>query len=703
MTLNYKIKTPVLEVENLAVSYETRKGFVNAVRDVSFEINRGETFGLVGESGCGKSTVAYAIVNSLGRNGHIVDGKVVFQGRDLVGRSESELQELRGNDISMVFQDPMRALNPSLRVGEQISEVLTVHSKMEEDEVYIRCIDMLKRVYMPDPHLVMKRYPHQLSGGQQQRAIIAMALLNNPALLIMDEPTTALDVTVEAAVLDLIDELRHEFNTAILYITHNLGVIARVCDRIGVMYVGALVERADVEEIYSNPVHPYTQALIECVPRLGASKASSYLSPIRGRIPSPGNLPDGCVFAERCDYAGERCKIERPVIAEIGERHFVRCHKAVDESWELPKPEDWQLPIKEEKAGGNLFSVENSKGSILEVAELKTYYQQEQQSLAGLFGLSKKQFVKALDGVSFELQHGATLGVVGESGCGKSTLAKTISGLETPIGGKLDFLGIDISGAVNTRNLDLIQELQMVFQNPDSTLNPSFPVGYQIGRSLQRFQGLKSDRLREEIVSLLNAVRLDSSYYYRRPRQLSGGEKQRVAVARAIATHPKLIICDEPVSALDVSVQAAILNLLLGLQQKYSITMIFISHDLSVVRYFSDFIAVMYLGQFVEFGPAEQIYIPPYHPYTESLLAAVPIPDPAVEQKRIRLEGTVPSALNPPAGCRFHTRCPRRNMLPDGGAVCETEDPPLRKTQSGLGILCHLSLEELEKIDPVIH
>lgn len=689
--MDYRVKTPVLRVDHLAISYATRQGDVQAVCDVSFEIQQGETLGIVGESGCGKSTVAFGIVNFLGRNGRIVVGSILFQGQELRARSEEELRQLRGNQIAMVYQDPFQALNPSLRIAHQLSEVPIVHRYLSKAAAYKKCIDMLKRVYMPDPEMVMTRYPHQLSGGQQQRVVIAMALLNNPALLIMDEPTTALDVTVEAAVLDLVDELRQEFDTAILYISHNLGVIARVSDRVGVMYAGEMVELASVEDVFACSLHPYTQALMRCVPKLGLSKASSYLCPIRGHVPPPTNLPPGCVFEPRCAYAGRQCRQEHPVLRQATEGHSVRCHYAE----EIVKGD--RLPPEELRPDFALSAQRENGQPILRAHHVRTYYEQASTSMASLVGLGRKLHVKAVDDVSLDLLKGGTLGIVGESGCGKSTLAKTIVGLEPLSDGKLEFLGFDISVPVKDRDLKLIKELQMVFQNPDSTLNPSFTVGYQIGRSLQRFKTVPRRQVRAEVIRLLDLMRLGERYYDRLPRQLSGGEKQRVGIARAFAARPALVLCDEPVSSLDVSVQAAVLNLLLEIQQKYGTTMLFIGHDLSVVRFFSDFVAVMYLGKMCEIGPADVIYAPPYHPYTEALLSAVPIPDPRAEQKRIRLSGTVPSALHPPGGCRFNTRCPRKL-----GAICETHEPPCQDAGGGHHISCHIPLEELRKVEPVV-
>ncbi|HSG26245.1 MAG TPA: ABC transporter ATP-binding protein [Anaerolineales bacterium] len=686
---------PVLKLEDVAVAYKVRGGEIEAVQNVSFEINRGETHGIVGESGCGKSTVAWAILNFLGANGYVKRGSIKFLGQELVGVTGEELRRLRGDQIAMVYQDPMQALNPSMRLGDQMSEVLTVHQQMEKTKAEKRCIEMLERVYMPDAANVMKRYPHQISGGQQQRVVIAMALLNNPALLIMDEPTTALDVTVEAAVLDLIAELRRDFDTAIMYITHNLGVVARVSTRVGVMYAGEMVERATVEEIYKNPQHPYTQGLIRCVPKLGADKATSMLYPIRGRVPPPNNRPSGCIFGPRCDYVQERCRAERPELRQTEGGSWVRCHFA-----EEIDPSQWTS--SDEVAPPKLDADKQHGDPILELKDLRKYYQVQGSSLKDVIGLGETRYVKAVEGANFSVLQGSTLGIVGESGCGKSTLIKTIIGLEDPTSGEAKFLGVDIANNISSRQQHLIQELQMVFQNPDSTMNPSYTVGQQIGRPMKHFGTVPKNQIRSEVIKLLEAMRLGENYYDRLPRQLSGGEKQRVGIARALASHPDLVLCDEPVSALDVSVQAAILNLLLEIQQEFNTTLIFIAHDLSVVRFFSDQVAVMYLGQFMEIGPAEAIYAPPYHPYSEALLSAVPIPDPTVKQKHIRLKGSVPSAIDPPGGCRFHTRCPRRELLPDGGKICEVETPPWRQVTEDHRIFCHLPLEILSTFDPVI-
>lgn len=688
-----KKQAPVLKLEDLSVAYKVRKGEVEAVQDVSFEIHRGEAVGVVGESGCGKSTVAWTVVNFLGSNGYVKRGSIQFQGQDLVNRSQEELRRLRGDQIAMVYQDPMKALNPSMRIGDQMIEVLTVHKKIAVNEARNRCIQMLKRVYMPDPENVLRRYPHQLSGGQQQRVVIAMSLLNDPALLIMDEPTTALDVTVEAAVLDLIGELREEFDTAIMYISHNLGVISRVCSKVAVMYAGKVVEFSDVENIFRAPKHPYTQGLIRAIPKLGDDKLSSQLYPIPGRVPAPNKRPQGCVFHPRCDYVQGLCRNKRPDLRLVNENTWVRCHFAEDINPDEWVPED--LPeISTRKTVGDEV--------ILSVDHAKTYYDVQGSTLKDLLKMNPTKYVKAVEDASFEVKRGRTLGIVGESGCGKSTLIKSIIGLEEMTSGEANFMGLDITQPLSKRSNEVMKELQMVFQNPDSTMNPSYTVGQQIARPMRKFGVVPKNQVKAEVIKLLKSMRMGENYYDRFPHQLSGGEKQRVGIARALATYPDLVLCDEPVSALDVSVQAAILNLLLQIQRKYGTTMLFIAHDLSVVRFFSDEIVVMYLGQMMEIGPSESIYAPPFHPYTEALLSAVPVIDLGTQQKRIRLEGNVPSAINPPTGCRFHTRCPRRSLMPDGGKACEAETPPWRDMGDGHKIFCHLPEETLRSFEPVI-
>ena len=681
-------QSPILSLRNVAISYKTRQRDIQAVRDVSFDIFRGENLGLVGESGCGKSTVAFSIVNFLGRNGKITHGDIFFKGEQLLNRSEKELRQLRGADISMVYQEPMSALNPSMRIQDQLAESLITHRGLPKNQAFEESIATLKKVYMPDPEAVMLRYPHQLSGGQQQRVLIAMAMLNNPSLLIMDEPTTALDVTVEAAVLDLIAELQERYQTATLYISHNLGVVARVSHKVAVMYAGEIVELADTHTIYRNPIHPYTMGLMRCLPDVDAPKGTRILQPIKGRVPSPANLPQGCIFYPRCTFAISDCESKHPDLVEVSKGHQARCLRSLE--WKVVKMA-WEMEeIEKQPCPGRTILDDKT---ILNVKQVKVYYPVPFKTVGGFIGLEKRRFVHAVDNVSFMIQHGRTLGIVGESGCGKSTLAKAIVGLEPLSGGKIDFLGLDISQPINRRTKATIKEIQMVFQDPNGVLNPSYSVGDQIAFSLRRFKTVPANQVRTEVERLLQAVKLDASYYSRLPRQLSGGEKQRIGIARAISTNPAMVVCDEPVSALDVSVQAAVLNLLLEIQNTSNTTMILISHDLSSVRFFADDVAVMYLGRVVEIGSCESIYQPPNHPYTIALLAAVPRPDPDLVTSQIRLSGNVPSAVNPPSGCRFNTRCPFKI-----GDICEKEEPPQRDMGNGHLIFCHYSPEDLSNL-----
>jgi peptide/nickel transport system ATP-binding protein len=684
----------VLDVRNLSINYRTRFGEINAVRGVSFNVRRGETLAIVGESGCGKSSIAFAVVNFLGMNGVIRNGQILFQNQDMVGRSYQELRRLRGNQVSMVFQDPMQALNPSLCLGRQMIEVLVTHQRLSTREARAKAMAMLRRVHMPDPLCIMARYPHQISGGQQQRIVIAMAMLNNPALLIMDEPTTALDVTVEATVLDLVAELKEAYNTGIIYITHDLGVVARVADRMAVMYAGEIVEVGPADSIFARPHHPYTQGLLRCVPKLGSRKETTMLNPIRGRVPQPAERQEEeCSFHPRCDFASDECAYRRPELRTVDLNHRVRCHEADKLKGELScQPE---LSGFESLSGKSTIS---DFPPLLTISNVKTYYRQDAKSFLNWMGFGSPNYVKAVDEVSFEIPRGSVFGLVGESGCGKTTLIKTILGLESATAGQLLFDDQDITRPLRARDLNQVQKIQIVFQNPDATLNPFYSVGDQIARPLLRFGVVSKSMAKERAMELLRAVRLPQTFYERFPRQLSGGEKQRVGLARALASEPELILCDEPVSALDVSVQAAVLKLLLDIQKEFDTTLLFISHDLSVVRFICDTIAVMYLGQLVEIGPTEAVVCPPYHPYTAALLSAVSVPDPQVKTSNIRLSGDVPSAADVPSGCRFHTRCPWRGLVVNDGEKCRKEVPQYKEGRDGHLILCHLNNQQLSDI-----
>jgi peptide/nickel transport system ATP-binding protein len=681
--------SPVLEVRGLEISFTTKEGLVRAVRGVSLDIWNGETLGLVGESGSGKSTLAYALTKYVPANGRITAGSVRFRGEEILTKSEKEMNKIRGDRITMVYQDPMAALNPTMKIGSQLVEVLAEHKGLRQKAARRGCLDMLGRVRMPDPAAILERYPHQLSGGQQQRVLIAMALLTNPALLILDEPTTGLDVTVEAAILDLIQELRQEFGITSLYISHNLGVVSNVSDRVVVMYAGELVESGPVRDVFLAPLHPYTEALFRCIPAITQRGGSRGLYPIPGSVPSLREQTIGCIFQPRCQRATERCRLSRPALEEAGSGRLARCfYPGVAGTW-------WAVPQPAEQAKHE--SKVKEAEVVLKADQLATYFRAQSTGLAGLAGSMAKKPVRAVDGVAFEVQKRTTLGIVGESGCGKTTLAKCIAGLVPLTAGRLEFLSQELSPVVEKRPRIVLQELQMIFQNPDSTLNPRHSIGEAIARPLAQFKTIPASEVRHEVIRLLETVQLSEECYDRLPHQLSGGEKQRVAIARAFAGRPALVLCDEPLSALDVSVQAAVLNLLLEMQQRYGTTMLFISHDLSVVHQWCDRVAVMYLGEFCEVGPTEAIFGPPYHPYTEALLSAMPIPDPTVEKSRIRLSGSVPSAMDPPTGCRFHTRCPR--FL---GRVCEAEAPPWRQISEEHLIRCHISIANLQEVGPVI-
>ncbi|MFT4037966.1 MAG: ABC transporter ATP-binding protein [Thermomicrobiales bacterium] len=675
--------SPVLEVEGLRVAYGRGPKQVAAVRGASLTVRAGEVLGLVGESGCGKTTLAFAAIGHVAAGGEITGGAVRFRGQDVFAMSPRELQRLRGRDVAMVFQNPMASLNPSMRIGDQIAEVLEIHEGLTGKRAERRVNELLGSVHLPDPQAMAQRFPHQLSGGQQQRVVIAMGLACNPSLLIMDEPTTGLDVTTEATILDLVDELRRTTNAAIVYVSHNLGVIARVCDRVAVMYAGEIVEEAPIDELFARPRHPYTAGLLNAVPNL--SRAGQPLTPIPGQLPKPGNLPAGCAFAPRCQYARDVCRGEAPALFDAGPGHRSRCF-----FW----PE---VRLARGRRGSNDAERAPARAAgspILTIADLEKHYRQQPGLLPGLGGA----VVRAVDGVSLELAAGETLAVVGESGCGKSTLSSCIIGLQEPDAGEIRLDGKALPARASARPREMRRQIQVVFQNPDTALNPAHTIAEIVGRPVRLFTGLSDSReVRARVEQLLASVNLDSSFLDRYPAQLSGGQKQRVGIARALAGRPSVVVCDEPVSALDVSIQATVLNLLQDLQEEEAYSYIFISHDLSVVRYLADRVAVMYLGQIMEAGTTEQVFSPPHHPYTEALLSAAPAPDPTVTQERIRLTGPAPSAGSVTQGCPFASRCPRKL-----GAVCDQETPPLQATASGHTIRCHIPLTELAALGPVL-
>ena len=639
---------PILEIEDLNISFFVRAGEIPAVMDFSCKVMPGEAMGLVGESGCGKSTVALGIMRDMGNRGKIVGGKIKFKGRDMGEMSDEELRDLRGSKIAMIYQEPMASLNPAMKIGKQLMEVPLIHEKVSKEEAYSRSLEMLESVKLPDPARVMDSYPHQISGGQQQRIVIAMALLSKPDLLLLDEPTTALDVTVEAGIVQLVKELGQKTGTSMLFISHNLGLILETCDRITVMYSGEAVETGTVHEVFDRMRHPYTQGLFNSIPLPGADKNSRPLISIRGQLPLPMERPVGCNFGPRCDHYVEEVCNAGPVFmnqVEGEEQHMSRCARITEIDW-LAEPE--RRLVEDPTKPGDV---------VLDIRDLKKYYD---VAANAMFGGGETRTVKANESITFQARESETVAIVGESGCGKSTLAKVLLGLETATDGDVMLGAVSIGDTeVNDRTRKTVSSVQMVFQNPFDTLNPSHTIGSQIMRTLEKFGiGETEEDRNNRMLELLDLVKLPRAFAERMPRQLSGGQKQRIGVARAFAGQPQVVVADEPVSALDVSVQAAVTELLMDIQREAKTTMLFISHDLSVVRYIADRVVVMYLGHIVEQGTTDDIFSPPYHPYTEALLSAIPIADTSVEKQHIVLDGDIPSALNPPSGCPFQTRCP---------------------------------------------
>ena len=673
---------PLLELQEVTVSYLRDGSWLDAVRQVSLTIAYGQSYGLVGESGSGKSTLALAAMRYLDENGEVRQGSIRWEGRDLWNLNDEAMAAIWRSDLKLVPQNPLVSLNPSLRIGDQLAEALTTGPAEPVADIVHR---LLGQVRIGDPERVAASYPHQLSGGMQQRVMIAMALSSEPKLLVMDEPTTNLDVTTEATILDLVRDLVRLSSTSVLYVSHNLGVVRELCDRVAVLYAGELVEDAAVADLYHSPLHPYTQGLLNSVPRVGKNKGRFVLQPIPGNIPRLGATPTGCIFAPRCPIAIDRCASERPAAEEPAPGRRVRCHRWHEIAAGLPV---WEqvVPAHHTPAGRTTIP------TVLDAVHVDKSFPIG-RSLAQMLRREPGAQVHAVDDVSLQAGRGRTLGIVGESGSGKTTVARCIVGLVTRDGGDVTLLGLPLAPDLNDRDREMLQRLQMVFQNPDDALNPYRTVGETLRRPLMHLAGASREEADVRVVELLTAVRLGPDFTDRLPSQLSGGEKQRVAIARVFATRPDLVIFDESVSALDVSVQATILNLINDLQAERDSAYLFISHDLAIVGYLADDVIVMYLGQILESGPSATIFAPPYHPYTEALLSAIPLVDPDDRQVRIRLESDLPSPTNVPAGCRFHTRCPR--FL---GDICKTQDPPWLDAGSGHHIRCHIAADELRRL-----
>jgi len=664
---------PLLEVEDLHVHFVASRGVVRAVEGISYKVWPGEIVALVGESGCGKSVSALSILRLLARpTGRIVRGRVLFDGRDLLTLSEEEMREVRGGAIGMIFQEPMTSLNPVLTIGLQIMEPLTIHLKMLGPEARARAAELLRLVGIPDAERRLDQYPHQFSGGMRQRVMIAIGLACNPKLLIADEPTTALDVTIQAQILELMQDLSRRLGIAMVIITHNLGIVARYADRVNVMYAAEIVEQGSAEDIFSRPRHPYTLGLLRSVPRLDRPR-DARLETIEGLPPNLLDPPGGCRFAERCLYVQPRCATAPPLV-EVEPGHGSRCLRALEIADgtavlpAAPRQEASAVPVK-------------SKGpALLSVSGLSKHFS---LGRAGIMGAH--HVLRAVEDVSFEIVAGETLGLVGESGCGKTTIGRTILRLEDPTSGEMRFEGHDLAKAEGAELKMLRTKIQVIFQDPYSSLNPRMTVGQIIAEPALVYKKVATRKAaRARVEELLHQVGLFPYMADRYPHQLSGGQRQRVGIARALALEPEFIVCDEPVSALDVSIQGQIINLLEELQQRLGLTYLFIAHDLAVVRHISRRVVVMYLGRVMEMAERDSLYAEPLHPYTQALLDAAPVPDAAAERARPRrvLGGEPPSALTPPEGCVFHTRCPLAS------AECRGAVPPLRQVRPGHWAAC---------------
>jgi peptide/nickel transport system ATP-binding protein len=676
-----------LDIDNFSVAYQTECGEVAAVRSVRLGIAPRQTMGLVGESGSGKTTLALGAINYLPPNGRVTSGTARLHGTELLALSRRDMREVWGSRIGLVSQDPRAAFNPSLTIARQMDEMGRRHLGVGRRAARDLTLTMLARVDMPDPRSVVDRYPHQLSGGMLQRASLAMALLTSPELLILDEPTTALDVTTQAMVLDLLDELKTEFSSAILYITHNLGVVARVCDRVAVMYAGEILEEGEVAALFGRPLHPYTLNLLNCVPSVETERGAGRLATISGALPSLEDLPAGCVFAPRCPLALESCRATRPALAARTDRHETACLR-----WEsLLSPEGRRAALQQPVALS--LAPGPAPTPVTSTLAAPIHFVATTQIAKVFPSRGSRSGTRAVDGVTLWMDPRRTLGLVGESGSGKTTLARVVAGLSAPTTGGVSMEGRSLGATTRERDRSVLRRIQMVFQHPEASLNPRHTVGQAIARPLVVLGGLDRRTAHRRAYELLDAVRLPSSYFHRYPAELSGGEKQRAAIARAFAASPDLVICDEPISSLDVSVQGSLMNLLVDLQEEQGTSYLFISHDLAAVQHLSHRIAVMYLGRLMEQGEAALVLAAPYHPYTEALLSAVPLPDPSMRQARVRLRSGASASDEIPSGCRFHPRCPR--CL---GDICREQEPPWQTAASDHAIYCHIPLHELARL-----
>lgn len=672
------------KAKDLEIKYHTRQATLTAVRHVNFEVKRAQIVGLVGESGCGKSTIASAVMRLLPPNGEISGGEMLFNGRDLLRMNEDEMRQVRGRDISMIFQDPMTSLNPVFSIEQQMVDAILAHpikgQSISRNEARERAIRMLNRVGIPDAAQRIRNFPHQFSGGMRQRIMIASALQSNPSLLIADEPTSALDVTLEAQITGLIRGLRDELQTSILYITHDLGIVAQLCDHVVVLYAGNVVETGDIFRVFKNPLHPYTRALLRSHPSHQTQVAR--LTTIRGRVPSLKDLPLGCKFAPRCDLAQAVCFTQEPPLAQV-DMQTVLCH-AYQPNWNGKSPETLYVgagqsaAVKEEK----IKQPEPNTEKVVHTEQVRVHYKDTVGWLGKILG-EKEGLVRAVDGVDVAIYRGESLALVGESGCGKTTLGRTILRLEQPTTGNVSVDGNNITVLPQSKIRPLRARMQMIFQDPISSLSPRKTVAKLL---LEPFKIHNVAVDIKKVDELLEMVGLSSEQADKYPHQLSGGQARRVGIARALALQPSVLIADEPTAGLDVSVAAGILNLMKDLRERLGLTYILITHNLNIISFIADRVAVMYLGKLVEVGETSTLFMQPKHPYTEALMSAVALPDPDLRKtrKRIVLEGEIPSPRNPPSGCPFHPRCSYREDR------CSIEPPPLREYPDATHLVaCH--------------
>jgi peptide/nickel transport system ATP-binding protein len=677
--------SPVLEIEDLSAHIQLTKSVVQAVGNVDMYIDAGETLGLVGESGCGKSMTGLSIMNLLPNGGHIVGGSVKLEGRQLVGMPDQEIRQIRGNEIAMIFQDPLTSLDPTKTIGYQVAEPVRLHRGASKKEALDRAAEVLSLVGLPRPAERLSDYPHQLSGGLRQRVMIAMALACEPKLLIADEPTTALDVTIQAQILALLDDLKSRLGMAMLLITHDMGVIAGHADRVNVMYAGRLVEEASTDTLFAHMHHPYTQALLGSIPRLDQD-ARKRLANIPGIPPDLAHVPAGCRFAARCSRADDKCRTDEPPLTGSSTDHRFACWHPVDGPMTLAiAPVTHAAGADEELAGEEALEPDVAGAPLLEVRDMI----KEFPVTSGAILQRKVGAVHAVSGVSFAVEAGQTFGLVGESGCGKTTIGKLVVALEKPTSGQVLLGGRDVASMRGERLRKYRRDLQLMFQDPYSSLDPRMRVGAIIREPLA-IQHIGSGQAQQQrVYELLDEVGLPRNAVERYPHEFSGGQRQRIGLARALTLNPRLIVADEPVSALDVSIRAQVLNLMKRLQADHGLTYIVISHDLAVVKYVADRIGVMYLGKMVETGSGDDIYQRAAHPYTAGLIGTIPVPDPAVARsKTSAIKGELPSPINPPSGCRFRTRCPFAQER------CAEEEPLLRAFGAGHMAACHFPLQE---------